>query len=61
MMTMQQLLTPQGDPVYIDLDCGAEVTAWGPAEVAEYGPLAETGCDRCDSPKARWVPVWVQR
>lgn len=46
-------------PVYIDLECG-DTTTWSPAEEAEYGPIEDQGCDRCESGQARWVAVRVE-
>ena len=51
-------LRMHGLPVYIDRDCG-ETTTWSPEEFAEYGPIEEQGCDRCESGKANWVQVRV--
>ena len=56
---MTEALMLGGDPVYIDLDCKIEVTTWSANEEREYGPITEQGCDRCDSGRARWVPVRV--
>lgn len=59
MKTMQPVKVGDNQ-VYVDLDCG-EATFWGEALAAEYGPIEEQGCDRCESGEARWVKVWAEQ
>lgn len=62
MMTMQPL-TDGGQepaPVFIHVPC-LEVTTWTAAEGAEYGPIRDQGCDRCDcAADGMWRRIHVE-